>query len=114
MKYSINYTKKFKKNLRLCQKRGYDMNLFEQVSNLLETTGSLPSQYHPHRLSGKYAGLWECHIQGDWLLIWSQDDTELILLFTDTGTHSDLFYIEKATSPLQEAAFLYLVFTFPG
>ena len=30
MKYSINYTKKFKKNLRLCQKRGYDMNLFEQ------------------------------------------------------------------------------------
>ena len=74
MKYSINYTKKFKKNLRLCQKRGYDMNLFEQVSNLLETTG-----------------LWECHIQGDWLLIWSQDDTELILLFTDTGTHSDLF-----------------------
>ena len=91
MKYSINYTKKFKKNLRLCQKRGYDMNLFEQVSNLLETTGSLPSQYHPHRLSGKYAGLWECHIQGDWLLIWSQDDTELILLFTDTGTHSDLF-----------------------
>ena len=91
MKYSINYTKKFKKNLRLCQKRGYDMNLFEQVSNLLETTGSLPSQYHPHKLSGKYAGLWECHIQGDWLLIWSQDDTELILLFTDTGTHSDLF-----------------------
>ena len=52
MKYSINYTKKFKKNLRLCQKRGYDMNLFEQVSNLLETTGSLPSQYHPHKLSG--------------------------------------------------------------
>ena len=91
MKYSSNYTKKFKKNLRLCQKRGYDMNLFEQVSNLLETTGSLPSQYHPHKLSGKYAGLWECHIQGDWLLIWSQDDTELILLFTDTGTHSDLF-----------------------
>ena len=43
MKYSINYTKKFKKNLRLCQKRGYDMNLFEQVSNLLETTGSFPS-----------------------------------------------------------------------
>lgn len=82
---------KVQEELELCQKRGYDMNLFEQVSNLLETTGSLPSQYHPHRLSGKYAGLWECHIQGDWLLIWSQDDTELILLFTDTGTHSDLF-----------------------
>lgn len=33
----------------------------------------------------------ECHIQSDWLLIWQQNDEELILLFTNTGTHSDLF-----------------------
>ena len=25
------------------------------------------------------------------LLVWKQDDTELTLLLTDTGTHSDLF-----------------------
>ena len=91
MRYSISYTKKFKKDLRLCKKRGYNMELFEQVSTLLETTGSLPPEYRPHQLSGKYAGLWECHIQSDWLLIWSQDDTELTLLLTDTGTHADLF-----------------------
>ena len=91
MRYSISYTKKFKKDLRLCKKRGYNMELFEQVSTLLETTGSLPPDYRPHKLSGKYAGLWECHIQSDWLLIWSQDDTELTLLLTDTGTHADLF-----------------------
>ena len=35
MKYSINYTKKFKKNLRLCQKIVYYINLFEQLYNLL-------------------------------------------------------------------------------
>lgn len=91
MKYFINYTGRFKKNLKQCQKRGYDMSLFEQVSHLLETTGSLPSQYRPHKLSGKYAGLWEYHIQGDWLLVWSQNDTELTLLSTDTGTHADIF-----------------------
>ena len=91
MRYSISYTKQFKKDLRLCKKRGYNMELFEQVSTLLETTGSLPPEYRPHKLSGKYAGLWECHIQSDWLLIWSQDDTELTLLLTDTGTHADLF-----------------------
>jgi mRNA interferase YafQ len=33
----------------------------------------------------------ECHIQPDWLLVWKQDDTELTLLLTDTGAHSDLF-----------------------
>lgn len=65
MRYSISYTKKFKKDLRLCKKRGYNMELFEQVSTLLETTGSLPPEYRPHKLSGKYAGLWECHIQSD-------------------------------------------------
>lgn len=40
MKYSINYTNRFKRNLKQCQKRGYDMRLFEYVSNLLETTGT--------------------------------------------------------------------------
>ena len=67
------------------------MELFRQVAELLENTGTLPSTYFPHRLSGKYAGLWECHIQPNWLLIWSQNDQELNLIFTDTGTHSDLF-----------------------
>lgn len=90
-KYDINYTGKFSKDLRKCQKRGYNMALFEKVTKILEETGTLPSQYSPHKLSGKYAGLWECHIQGDWLLIWDQSDTELTLLFTDTGSHSDLF-----------------------
>ena len=35
----------------------------------------------------------ECHIQPDWLLVWAQNDTELILVFVDTGSHSDLFDI---------------------
>ena len=30
-------------------------------------------------------------IQPDWLLVWEQRDTELILILTDIGTHSDLF-----------------------
>ncbi|MCQ4875409.1 type II toxin-antitoxin system YafQ family toxin [Butyricimonas paravirosa] len=90
-KYTITYTHKFKKDLKLCQKRGYDISLFEKVSELLENTGTLPIEYSPHKLKGKYEKLWECHITPDWLLIWSQNDTELILLFTNTGTHSDLF-----------------------
>ena len=33
MKYKISYTNRFKKALRQCQKRGYDMELFRQVSS---------------------------------------------------------------------------------
>lgn len=90
-KYTIDYTGKFSKDLKLCKKRGYDISLFQKVSELLETTGTLPSKYRPHKLSGNYQNLWECHIQPDWLLVWSQNDDELVLLFTGTGTHADLF-----------------------
>lgn len=89
--YEINYTNTFKKSLKRMKKRGYDMALFEEVSQLLQENGSLPAIYSPHKLSGKLAGFWECHIQSDWLLIWKQDNEELLLLYTDTGTHSDLF-----------------------
>ncbi len=61
------------------------------VIGILQETDSLPMQYHPHKLSGKFEGLWECHIKSDWLLIWQQNDTELVLIMTDTGTHTDLF-----------------------
>jgi|GEM_PF-4520523 len=40
-----------------------------------------------------YKGYRECHIGGesDWLLIYKEQDDKLILVFTATGTHSDLF-----------------------
>jgi mRNA interferase YafQ len=34
-------------------------------------------------------GLWECHIEPDWLLIW--DDAEDAIILVRTGTHADLF-----------------------
>ena len=37
---------------------------------------------------GRLAGLWECHIQSDWLLIWDQDDNKLTMIMTRTGSHS--------------------------
>ena len=89
--YSIKYTNKFKKDVKRCHKRGRDMNLLRDAVDILARTGTLPPEYRPHKLSGKYGGRKECHLQPDWLLVWMQNDNELVLLFTDTGTHSDLF-----------------------
>ncbi|MCL2510600.1 MAG: type II toxin-antitoxin system YafQ family toxin [Bacteroidales bacterium] len=89
--YSIKYTNKFKKDVKRCQKRGLDLNLLRDVVDILATTGTLPPKYKAHALSGNFKNRMECHIQSDWLLVWMQNDKELILLFTDTGTHSDLF-----------------------
>ena len=89
--YKILTTKRFEKSLKLCQKRQYDLNLLKKVIDSLALTGELSTKYKPHKLSGNYKSCWECHIKSDWLLIWQQNDEELILLFMDTGTHSDLF-----------------------
>lgn len=91
MRYTILFSNQFKHSYKKCLKRGYDKKLFEKVITLLSENGSLPPEYKPHKLSGQWRGYWECHIQADWLLIWEQRDQELVLILTDTGTHSDLF-----------------------
>lgn len=92
MSYSIERTNQFKRSFKKCVKRGLDISKFTDVIRLLVEYGSLPAKYHPHKLVGRnYSGMWECHIEPDWLLIWEQNDTELILLMIDTGSHADLF-----------------------
>ena len=91
MKYKVSATKAFNKALKRCEKRGLNMRLIRDAMQYLAEHGTLPASYRPHILSGNYAGLWECHIEPDWLMIWEQNDSELTLLFLKTGTHSDLF-----------------------
>ena len=91
MKYTIRFSGQFKKSYKLCKRRGYDMTKLQTVLLILGEQGSLPAEYRPHLLSGNLAGIWECHIQPDWLLLWQCNDNELTLLLLDTGTHSDIF-----------------------
>ena len=89
--YDIFFSNQFKRSYKKCIKRDCNKVLFEEVVTLLAENGTLPQRYKAHKLSGEWKGFWECHIQPDWLLIWEQRETELILILTDTGTHSDLF-----------------------
>jgi mRNA interferase YafQ len=89
--YSIRYSKRFEKDLKRCKKRGLNIQLIKDVIEILALTGKLPSVYRPHKLVNQIMETWECHIEPDWLMTWMQNDTELTLLFLQTGTHSDLF-----------------------
>ena len=88
--YSVDYTNRFKKDLKRCVKRGLDIGRIIEVVKLLDANGQLPAKYKPHKLVGDRQGQWECHIQPDWLMVWEQNDMELTLLFLQTGTHADL------------------------
>ena len=89
--YSVDYTNRFKKDLKRCVKRGLDISKIIEAVKQLEANGQLPAKYKPHKLVGDRQGQWECHIQPDWLMVWEQNDMELTLLFLQTGTHADLF-----------------------
>lgn len=89
--YNVITSKGFEKDYKRCKKRGLNMQLLQETVTILARDGKLPAEYRPHILSGKYAGIWECHIKGDWLMTWRQYDDRLELLMLNTGTHSDLF-----------------------
>ncbi|MDE6638592.1 MAG: type II toxin-antitoxin system YafQ family toxin [Muribaculaceae bacterium] len=44
----------------------------------------------PHLLTGNYAGCMECHVDGDFLLIWI-DETKNQIGVLRLGSHSKLF-----------------------
>ena len=91
MQYQIEYTSRFKKEYKLAKKRGRDISLLRTVIDILANGETLPEKYKDHPLVSNWIGYRECHIQGDWLLIYKYKDNELILSLTATGTHSDLF-----------------------
>ena len=88
---TLKVTSQFKKDYKLAKKRGYNMELLESVLQMLLQGENLPIKYRDHALIGNYIGFRECHIQPDWLLIYTINNNELILTAARTGTHSDLF-----------------------
>lgn len=86
---AAKYQGGFKRDIKLAQKRGLDLNLLQSIINLLMQEIPLPEKCRDHTLSGKWSGFRECHIQPDWLLIYRIEENSLWL--ARTGTHSDLF-----------------------
>lgn len=92
------YTNKFEKDLKLCKKRNYNLELIKDIITKLVNDEPLAVNNKPHLLSGDYSGFWECHIKPDWLLIYQfsekiNENNEVVefVTFVRTGTHSDLF-----------------------
>ncbi len=86
---NVRYSSRFKKDMKTCQKRGYDMNIMEETLETLRTPAALSEKNYDHMLTGNYIGYHECHLSSDWLLIYRYVNNELYLY--RTGTHSDLF-----------------------
>ena len=89
--YQVQWTKQYKKDVKLAKKRNYKMEELYSIVEKLANDEILEERYHDHSLEGNWEGHRELHIRSDWLLIYQKKDNLLILELSRTGTHSDLF-----------------------
>lgn len=87
----IFFTTQYKKDLKLALRRNLPEEKLNEVIKMLAMDEVLPESNLDHPLKGQYKGCRECHIQPDWLLIYSKEDEVNLLSLVRTGTHSDLF-----------------------
>ena len=86
----LKHTTQFKKDLKRIQNKPKKIAALEKALYLLRETGTVPPEYRPHFLKGNYRGCMECHIQGDFLLIWI-DKSDNVIKLIRLGSHSELF-----------------------
>ena len=83
------YKTKFKKDLKLMEKRGKSIDKLKTVIRQLIEEKPLEAKYSDHPLKGNYIDTRECHIEPDWLLVYLVKGD--FITFVRTGSHSDLF-----------------------
>ncbi len=88
--WNLIQTGQFKKDLKRYQNQPAKITALMDVLKELRLSGSVSPNYHPHSLSGNWSGYMECHILGDFLLIWKDPETHDIFL-ARLGSHSELF-----------------------
>lgn len=80
----------YKKDYKRYRNNPQKVAALKSVLDILSNEQPIPSKYQPHPLHGQYNGCIECHIQGDFLLIWVDPQSDIIELVR-LGTHSELF-----------------------
>lgn len=84
-----SYSGQFKRDVKLAEKRGKNIDKLRNVIGLLLAGQPLPSELGDHPLKGEWKPRRDLHIEPDWLLIYLV--AKEVVRFERTGTHSDLF-----------------------
>jgi len=88
MKREAIFRKQFRKDLERIKRTGRDTTRLLEIIELLISSQPLPPNSRDHQLTGNLKDYRECHLGGDWLLIYLlSTDT---VTFIRTGSHSEL------------------------
>lgn len=86
----IRFTARYKKDYKVCMKRGIDMEKVNQTLVWLRDGVELPERMKDHALKGNYKGHRECHIEPDLVLIYRYNYECQAVMAVRVGTHSDV------------------------
>jgi mRNA interferase YafQ len=86
---ALSQTNQFAKDMKRMTRRGKDPAKMRHVVGLLARGRVLESKFRDHPLRGDWQGSRDCHLEPDWVLIYTTDPVELRL--ERTGSHADLF-----------------------
>ena len=83
-------TTQYRKDLKRYRHQRRKLKALSDILNKLKNGEPIPAEYFPHKLHGNYKGCLECHIEDDFLLIWIDEERNIIELVR-LGSHSELF-----------------------
>ena len=89
--YELRASTKYRRDVRRCKKRGYDLEILSTALKLLVEDSELPKKYGAHLLKGEYANCIDVHLASDWVLIYEVQGDDKIIDLKRTGTHQDVF-----------------------
>ena len=90
----IKFAKRFRRNYAKMRRLGKNIEKLHTAMDMLADGVLLPPQYKDHALHGEWAGVRDCHIEGDWILLYKLNidaDGEEKITFYATDTHENLF-----------------------
>ena len=83
-------TTQYRKDLKRYKNNPAKLAALAEILKKLKNEQPIPAQYRPHLLQGNYKGCMECHVQGDFLLVWMDEEKNIVELVR-LGSHSELF-----------------------
>lgn len=86
----LRFSSQYKKDAKLYRNQPKKMEKVAVVLRMLRDEIPIPEEYEPHLLKGDFKGCMECHVEGDFLLVWI-DESDNTIGVLRLGSHSELF-----------------------
>lgn len=87
---TLRFSSQYKKDAKRYRHQPRKMEKVAALLRMLCDEIPIPREYAPHQLTGNYKGCMECHVEGDFLLVWI-DETANQIGVLRLGSHSEIF-----------------------